>query len=501
MKAVIYVRVSSTEQSEGFSLEAQLDLLRSYAIKNQIEVIREYIETESAKSAGRPQFEAMLGFMAESSEVQTILVEKTDRLYRNFSDWVKLDPDSSGLSIHLVKENEILGKESKSHQKFIHGIKVLMAKNFIDNLSEETKKGMYKKLDKGGYPFMAPVGYRNDPVSHEVVLDPENALYVKKAFQEFSTGRYSLNALNDFLYQEGFRSPRAKKKPNKEAMKRVLTNKFYYGVMDVKGKEYPGSHEPLISKELYDEVQSLIGNIRKPRFNVKNLPFSALMTCGHCGRSITGEEKRKASGLKYVYYHCTGTRGECSHVTYLEQSKIENIFSLAISRLQIPDEIVEATKKALVESHKDQQVYYYKTIEKLNREHLRLQNYIDSSYEDKLTGKIDLDFWERKNSDWRKAQSDIRSSIAKHEKAQSSYHLEGINFLELAKNAHSLYERQPIEQKQLLIRKLFSNCRIENGSICFDWKKPFDVMIKYSEVKKWGPWASLSRTIFRRQIS
>ncbi len=445
-KAVIYVRVSSKEQSEGFSLEAQMDLLNAYAAKNGFEVIEVYKEVESAKKGGRPVFAQMLK-MFEAKPGLHLLVEKTDRLYRNAYDWATLDPDRLSVSIHLVKENNVVHRESRSHEKFIHGIKVLMAKNFIDNLSEETRKGMYKKLEKGGYPFLAPVGYKNDPVTHDVVIDSEYAHFVKKAFLEFSSGRYSLSSLNDFLYKEGFRSKRAKSRPNKEAMKRVLTNKFYYGVMNVKGKEYPGAHEPLITKQLFDQVQGLIGNIRKPRFNVKNLAFASLMTCGHCGRSITGEEKRKANGTTYVYYHCTGTRGECSQVVYLEQAKIERSFSQAVARLQIPDEIVELTKKALLESHKDQQTYSNSALDRLNCDYKKLQTLIEASYEDKLLGRIEHDFWERRNGEWRRQQKDVLEAIDKHKRAQATYHIEGINFLELAKNAHSLYEQQPIEQK------------------------------------------------------
>src|SRR5690606_14096977 len=247
-----------------------------------------------------------------------------------------------------------------------------------------------------------------------------------------------------------------------------------------------GAHEPLISKDLFDQVQTLIGNIRKPRFNVKNLPFSALMRCGHCGRSITGEEKRKANGNTYVYYHCTGTRGECSQVVYIEQNKIERSFAEAVAKLHIPEEIVEVTKEGLLDSLKSQHAYTSSALDRLNREYKKLQTLIEASYEDKLLGRIEHDFWDRRNGEWRRQQRDVLEAIDKHKRAQASYHLEGINFLELAKNAYSLYESQPIEQKQLLIRKLFSNCRIENGSVCFDWNKPFDLFAKYSEVKKWG---------------
>ena len=80
----------------------------------------------------------MLDFIKASKDINIILVEKTDRLYRNFKDYVMLE--DYNLEIHLVKEGGIISKSSNSQAKFMHGIKVLMAKNFIDNLSEEVKK-------------------------------------------------------------------------------------------------------------------------------------------------------------------------------------------------------------------------------------------------------------------------------------------------------------------------------------------------------------------------
>lgn len=137
IKAVIYARVSSDEQKrEGFSIEAQLDLLRDYAHRHNITVVKEFIEVFSAKESGRPKFNEMLTFLRSSKDTKSILVEKTDRLYRNFNDYVKVG--ETEFDIYLVKENAILSKNSTSHQKLIHGVKVLFAKNFIDNLREET---------------------------------------------------------------------------------------------------------------------------------------------------------------------------------------------------------------------------------------------------------------------------------------------------------------------------------------------------------------------------
>jgi DNA invertase Pin-like site-specific DNA recombinase len=147
-QAVIYARVSSKEQEkEGFSIPAQLKLLRRYATDHGFPVVQEYVDVETAKRAGRTSFMAMVGFFQKQMQVKSdadsrriLLVEKTDRLYRNIKDWVTLD--GLGIEIHLVKENDILSRDSRSAQKFMHGIRVLMAKNYIDNLGEETKKGM-----------------------------------------------------------------------------------------------------------------------------------------------------------------------------------------------------------------------------------------------------------------------------------------------------------------------------------------------------------------------
>jgi site-specific DNA recombinase len=152
-KAVIYARVSSKEQSEGYSIGAQLDLLRDYSRNKVIPVVREFVDVETAKQAGRLQFGEMVRFLQAEPTVRIILCEKTDRLYRNFRDYGTIE--DLGVQIHLVKESEVFSKDSKSHQKLVHGLKVLMAKNYLDNLSEEVKKGMAKKAETGTWPGTA----------------------------------------------------------------------------------------------------------------------------------------------------------------------------------------------------------------------------------------------------------------------------------------------------------------------------------------------------------
>jgi len=193
-QAVIYARVSSKEQEkEGFSIPAQLKLLKDYAAAEGFLVAQEYLDVETAKQTGRAAFGEMVDYLRAHPAVRALLVEKTDRLYRNLKDWVTVD--DLNVEIHFPKEGVVLSRESRSSEKFMHGIKVLMAKNYIDNLSEEARKGMQEKAEQGIWPTKTPLGYRNvaGPDGKRIIAsDPDLAPIVSKLFEWYATGQYSL---------------------------------------------------------------------------------------------------------------------------------------------------------------------------------------------------------------------------------------------------------------------------------------------------------------------
>ena len=105
--AVVYARVSSKDQErEGFSIPAQLKLLRHYALEHRLTILQEFVDVETAKQAGRGGFGDMLAFLKANPSCRTILVEKTDRLYRNIRDWITVD--DFDLAVHFVKENAVV---------------------------------------------------------------------------------------------------------------------------------------------------------------------------------------------------------------------------------------------------------------------------------------------------------------------------------------------------------------------------------------------------------
>jgi DNA invertase Pin-like site-specific DNA recombinase len=241
-QAVLYARVSSKDQErEGFSIPAQQKALRQYAREQRLIIAREFIDVETAKQAGRGGFGEMLAFLRAEPSCRTILVEKTDRLYRNIKDWTTVD--ELDLAIHFVKEGVIVSPDSRSSDKFMHGIKVLMAKNYVDNLGEEVKKGMREKAEQGHWPSMAPIGYVNNPATHRIEPDPQRAPLIAELFQLYATGAYSLKALLAKAQAIGLTHPRTGRRLFKSEIHRLLQNPIYTGDFVWDGTKYPGCHQ------------------------------------------------------------------------------------------------------------------------------------------------------------------------------------------------------------------------------------------------------------------
>ena len=294
-KAVIYARVSSKEQErEGFSIPAQIKLLKEYALKNSLKIESEFVEAETAKKSGRKQFNEMIKFLKKNKSIKIILVEKTDRLYRNLKDYVLLD-ELEGLEVHFVKEGTTLSENSKSQDKFMHGIRVLMAKNYIDNLSEEIKKGLNEKAQQGFCPTKAPFGYKNLILKDGrriIVKDELSAPFIKQAFELYASGCYSFNGVAKVLANFGFNP---NKKPcTHKVVERILHNSFYVGFFKYKGIIYEnGQHEPIITPELYFTAQKRLNTVSKSKPQINDFSYVGLIKCASCGCSVTAELKKE----------------------------------------------------------------------------------------------------------------------------------------------------------------------------------------------------------------
>ncbi len=449
-EVVLYARVSSKEQErEGYSIPAQERLLRGYAIEHGLEIVREFTDVETAKDSGRSSFNEMLAFLRRHRSCRTVLVEKTDRLYRNLKDWVTVD--EFDLEIHLVKEGVILSPDAKSAEKFMHGIRVLMAKNYIDNLSEEVRKGQREKAETGIWPSHAPLGYMNviTPEGKRTIApDPERAPLVAKLFEWYGVGDVSIKELTRRAREAGLNFRRMGNPVNSATIHHLLRTQTFSGEFVWKGRVFKGGYEPLVTKDLWNRVQELLESrcVTKPKRRRQEFIFSGLIRCARCGCQLTAEIKKG----KYVYYHCTGRRGPC-HMRYTREEIFDERVGRELDRLRLPDEMHQWLVGTLKASHQDETSFHGQAVERLQAEYGLIQKRLDRMYEDKLDGTVAAAYFERRSNEWRAQQAQILEDIQRHQTANRTYVDQGIQILDLARNAAVDYrDFQTLGKKQLL---------------------------------------------------
>jgi len=478
-KAVIYARVSSKEQeAEGFSVDAQLRLLRAYAAEQQVDVVREFTEAETAKQSGRKAFGAMLKFL-EANPGHVILVEKVDRLYRNFADYVKVD--HLGVELHFVKDSMVIGESSKSQDKFMHGIRVLMAKNYVDNLYEEIRKGLNEKAAQGIYPTHAPLGYLNalEPGTKRktIVPDPARGHLVRELFHEYASGRHSLETLTKLARQIGLTSKKGLHLP-KSAIDQLLKHPAYYGVIRWNGQETLGVHEPLVTKEIWDRVQAVRTGRgqRNTGYGSMEFTYRGMIRC-QCGKVMTGELKKG----KYVYYHCTGERRAACGRPYISEAKITEAFSDLLKRLTVPNEVFGWIQDGLREADRDRHQKRAKREGAIRQEISTIRARLEKLYMDKLDGDVSAEFYRETRSKWESRITELQLELAAIDRAEPTSVDEAMRILELASTAHLRFKNANSEKKRELLHFMLSNSSWVEGKLEVELFEAFDLMLNLAE--------------------
>ena len=305
---ILYARKSTdVEDKQVLSIEAQLAELRKFAKDNDLIVIDTIIEKKSAKMPGRPKFGAMLERI-QAGEANGVLAWHPDRLARNSID--------GGQLIYLLDQRKIADLkfqtfwfENTSQGKFMLNIAFGQSKYYVDNLSENTKRGLRQKVRRGEYPSNAPFGYYNDKRDKTIKVDKTLAPLAVAIFELYAKNKSRFADVAEYLYANGVKTKGDKVyKPDK--VKKILTNPFYYGHFVYAGEQHEGKHTPLITKKLFDEVQAVIAQrcFRQQDHSREPMPYCGLLKCP-CGMMITAENKTKrqknGNVHNYVYYRCS----------------------------------------------------------------------------------------------------------------------------------------------------------------------------------------------------
>ena len=426
----------------------------------------------------------MLDYAKKHEEVEHIIFDVTDRMTRNDMDKIRIWTliKYHDKTIHFPRSNKKIDKTSGSEDEFMLDIEVAVAKKMSNDISRKTKMGMLEKAEQGLYPSVAPSGYKNNPITHLIEVDDERAPFIKRAFSLMATGSYSESMLTDLLYREGFRGNKGNR-VGKSALDHILKNHIYYGVFIWNGKSYLGSHTPLISKDLFDRVQSVLKGNNRPYPNRKNFPFNNLITCGICNCKVLGEHKKG----KYTYYHCTFSKGRHNGLDYIREEKLATMFEEPISRITIPEDIAEWMKEALRESNKDAEKVRENRLNSLKSYYDRANTRLSRLYDSKFDGEIEEDIFKAKEEEYKAQLIEIKTQIDNIKAVNPNMYEDASKTLELSKRLYSLYNQVTYEEKAKILHIVASNFVLNNKSLYPTYKRPFDMLAKGSFGTNWLP--------------
>lgn len=483
-KAVAYVRVSSREQEKGYSLNAQEKLLTHYAKQEGLEIVEYFREAMSAKKAGRKQFNAMLKYLKTHNDVNKLLVEKTDRITRNFKDVVELD-EIDGLELHFVKENSIITEKSKSQDKMLYGLRVVLSKQYIDNLKEEAEKGIIEKIQNGIYPSTAPVGYYNTmdrKGRHIIAVDEDKRAVIKKAFELYATGNYSAKTINDMLYSEGLTN-RNGNKLAKSTVENMFKNIFYIGQFEFKGFTCTKAQlEAIVDIDVFNAIQRRLNGVVRTRTHDIQFPYQGLLKCSKCGGMLTPELKIKPSGKQYIYYHCNDFyRKGCKKLSYINQNKIDKILVELLKSFQVSEDLLQTVLKFIKDIHNDKSNYQEHAERTINKKIDLLNKRIKQAYNDKCDGEIDEDFWKERNLEYHAEKTELINKLHRLNEADINFYNTCEKLLKFAKDAPNMFLNGTVEDKRFITQIVLSNATYYDKKLDVELHPAFDTLFRLSK--------------------
>ncbi|PIP56340.1 hypothetical protein COX05_03545 [candidate division WWE3 bacterium CG22_combo_CG10-13_8_21_14_all_39_12] len=353
----LYARKSSeSDERQTMSIDSQIKEMTELAVKEGLQIRDIRSESHSAKDSGmRPVFSQIITDIRRS-EFEGILTWAPDRLSRNAGDLGQLvDLMDQGKLRQIRTYSQTFTNDPA--QKFLLMILCSQAKLENDQKGVNVKRGIRAKCEMGWRPGPAPIGYMNISQAgvKKIIPDPERAPLIKEIFELFGEGCWHGRDLKQTMDKAGFTTPTGKPIAL-SAIYRILKNPFYYGEFEYPtstGSLYQGSHEPLISKYIFEKVQKKMTVPAKSKWGSVELDYKNIFRCGECGYRITGELKnrklRNGRIRKHIYYHCTRTPfKKCGQPSITEQdleTEILRFIKENLGALKVSEELQESIRK------------------------------------------------------------------------------------------------------------------------------------------------------------
>lgn len=386
IKYVLYAR-KSTEQDEkqALSIDSQIKEMLAIAEREDLEVIDIRREAHSAKDSGqRPVFKEILEDIRRN-RYNGIITWAPDRLSRNAGDLGSLvDLMDQKLLLQIRTYGQSFA--NSPNEKFLLMILCSQAKLENDNKSINVKRGLRTRVEMGLWPAPAPTGYFKEKRMDrkcETLIDPDRAPIIKQMFEKAAYEKWSGRKIYNWLkFDLNFKTATSNKNLTLSNIYLILQSPFYYGVFEYpkkSGNWYTGKHEPIITKELFDQVQEQVKS-QALRVENKEFMFTKLMTCGLCGSGVSAQEKYKklknGDVNRHIYYGCTKARNKNCKLGYINEEELIKQFEPLMDKINLDEIGIKEKIKTEVERFKKFQRVILGISEKIEIKEIDIRNYV-----------------------------------------------------------------------------------------------------------------------------
>lgn len=484
MNVVVWARVSSREQKEGYSIDAQLRAMRDKAAKHGWVIVREFVIAESAKrGADRKAFNDMLRWIKQNAsreKIDAIFAHKLDRVCRNMRDAVRLQELEDDHGVKLVFVENDFGPGAAGALSF--NVMAAVAQYYSDNLRSEVIKGMDEKVRQGWPTGLAPFGYLNVRDKNEPVIPhPERSKTLARIFELYSSGQYTFQSLADKLAAEGHVYRRSQPRFHRTALSCILGNRFYIGELHRNGNVYQGRYRLVIDRATFDACQDVLYG-RNRRTGHPNLSYSGgLLRCEICGFAITGErirrKQRDGSVREHVYYRCGNNHPPEDHPTIrwrecdLDAALLEQLGEFRFPSPEIAAWFREALEAAFADHHL-LQLHRHRTLGKRRTELANMQERLLNTY---LAGTIDEATFTAKTADLAGQQADVERQIDSLPQMDGTQGKAVLGAFDLSQNLAQIWRGSNSALRRELLDCVSLNRTLSDVSLYVAKRKPFDV--------------------------
>lgn len=493
IKYFIYARKSSeNEERQILSIESQIKQLLKVSQKRKLKIVQVLREEKSAKAPGREVFTEMVNKI-KAGEANGILCWKLNRLARN--------PVDGGTIQWLMQSHELehivsIEKDYRPEDNILMmNVEFGMANQFILDLRRDTMRGMLDKVKQGWFPFVAPVGYLNDPHTpqgqRKIFKDPERFDILRSLWDMLLTGAYTVPQIAKKAGESKLTAKGHNNIISLSALYHIFTNKFYAGEFDFKGQTYRGSHPPMITFDEFDHVQKIIGKRGKPRQRTHHFSFTGMVVCGDCGGMITADEKTKyqqnGNVHHYVYYRCSRrTKRPCKQ----EPIKIEDLekqISDVLGNMVISNRFQNWALKKLRKVNKEETDEQSKVQQTIIKAYGQNKQMINTLLDLRLKGAIDDEIFSEKKASLFVEQKEIKKKIGRlNERVKDWFELAEKGFV-FSKYAQHHFNSGDLETKKIILQTIGSNLVLKDKILSIEKKKLFDLIKEPAEFTKWYP--------------